>query len=102
MLESTPIKNIDNPPYFFRIRGKLFMNFMLICSGIVLMGLIGSLVCILLGYGWAALGVFLSSLLGVIIVHAHYAKKGKSVPFKDLKKSADIISHINFNKITEC
>lgn len=102
MLESIPVKNINNPPYFFRIRGKYFMEFILICSGILLMGIMGAFLFSILGNGWLGFWSFILSVVLIVIVYLLYIKKSKSTPFKDIKKTADMISHINFKDITEC
>ncbi len=78
------------------------MEFVLISSGILLMGAMAGLVFLILGSGVVGFLAFLIAVVIVGIVYLYYKRRSVSTPFKDIKKSADLISHINFNKITEC
>jgi len=101
MIQSKPIKNINTPPYFFNIRGKYFMEFILVCSGFLLGGVMSALIFTILGSGWIGFFLFILSVVIIYFVYIYYKNKSKSIPFKDLKKTADIISHINFKEITK-
>nr|WP_297911618.1 hypothetical protein [uncultured Allomuricauda sp.] len=99
MIERTPIKNTNAPPYFLGIRGKHFVQMVSIGSAFLLLGVLGGFTTYIMGsYGLTALFCTVS-FFGMVFTYLFFRSTGKTIPFKGLRPMVDMITHSNFIKI---
>ena len=99
MIERTPIKNTNDPPYFLGIRGKHFVQMVSIGSAFLLLGILGGFTTYIMGNYVMTILSCTVSLFGMIFSYLFFRNTGKTIPFKGLRPMVDMITHSNFIKL---